>query len=597
VTVPAVGLIALVVSAIVIALYLVRLNRRRVVVSDISLWSRALGAGRAGRTGARFERPASLALQLAFIGCVAAALGVWRRPATSEQEASTYVFVLDCSASMAANEGSISRLTLAKRALTSRVVQVPEESKVALVMNMPPWIVVPPTRLRSTVIAAIERVRVVEGRGDLATAMAQAAAWGAGALPASIELFTDGSEPLDKLGDDVRVRVVGHATANIGIITFGARPASDGSGAAEALVEVANFAARKARARLRVALDGRLVWSEPIALEPEGRVRRTMRGLTTSGAGELVAALENIDIDGAADALSLDDFAYAILPRHARTPLAIVDGSLPEHLTQALAALFATETIAATPITARPTTEVALVSGTTAPSPPRSGRYLVFNPQPATWGAGRATIAQASFTTWRVDHPIMRSVNLAGVGVTHGLSSASGMETNALAFAGAQALVWTYELGSTRAVVFGFDPLDSNLPLRASFPVLLANAVDWLEDETANVRQLQPGRAAVLGTAATVIGPDNRPIDMMQGPDGAQFIPSRVGFYRGRVLYAASLISEDESRIAPRPGAHARTTRPRTDDRRRMPPTRWWVVLAIFIGALEWALYHRRWTT
>jgi hypothetical protein len=43
-------------------------------------------------------------------------------------------------------------------------------------------------------------------------------------------------------------------------------------------------------------------------------------------------------------------------------------------------------------------------------------------------------------------------------------------------------------LGDQRAVIFAFDPTRSNLPHLAAFPLLMANAIDWLT----------PGREAVL---------------------------------------------------------------------------------------------------
>ena len=49
-------------------------------------------------------------------------------------------------------------------------------------------------------------------------------------------------------------------------------------------------------------------------------------------------------------------------------------------------------------------------------------------------------------------------------------------------------LIMHGRLGDQRAVMFAFDPNKSNLPHLAAFPLLMANAVDWLT----------PGRDAVL---------------------------------------------------------------------------------------------------
>ena len=49
-------------------------------------------------------------------------------------------------------------------------------------------------------------------------------------------------------------------------------------------------------------------------------------------------------------------------------------------------------------------------------------------------------------------------------------------------------LIMHGRLGDQRAVMFAFDPNKSNLPHLAAFPLLMANAIDWLT----------PGREAIL---------------------------------------------------------------------------------------------------
>ena len=72
-------------------------------------------------------------------------------------------------------------------------------------------------------------------------------------------------------------------------------------------------------------------------------------------------------------------------------------------------------------------------------------------------------------------------------------------------------------LGDQRAVIFAFDPSKSNLPHLAAFPVLMANAVDWLT----------PGRVAVLRGglgSETNIAP--RPVADVPASVGAAPMPS-----------------------------------------------------------------------
>src|SRR5260370_10820222 len=51
-------------------------------------------------------------------------------------------------------------------------------------------------------------------------------------------------------------------------------------------------------------------------------------------------------------------------------------------------------------------------------------------------------------------------------------------------------LVVAGELGRQRIIWIGFDTLESNWPLRVSFPIFIANATEWLNPASVNGGQL-----------------------------------------------------------------------------------------------------------
>ena len=51
-------------------------------------------------------------------------------------------------------------------------------------------------------------------------------------------------------------------------------------------------------------------------------------------------------------------------------------------------------------------------------------------------------------------------------------------------------LILAGELGRQRIIWIGFDVLESNWPLRVSFPIFIANAVEWLNPANARSGQL-----------------------------------------------------------------------------------------------------------
>ena len=102
-----------------------------------------------------------------------------------------------------------------------------------------------------------------------------------------------------------------------------------------------------------------------------------------------------------------------------------------------------------------------------------------------------------------------------------------------------------------RVVALAFDPRQSDLPLRPAFPLLLANAIDWLTD---GCQRPAPG--------AAVVGLDHRPARIRHHGHGPAARP-------------------------PAAAASTRVGRPRA-----LAP--WLLALAALLALADWALFGRR---
>ena len=89
-------------AAALTALYLLKLERRRLVVPYVRLWARVLGEQRTEALWRRLRRWVSLLVQLVILGLLVAALGE-PEPARST-EGRTIALVIDASASMQATD-------------------------------------------------------------------------------------------------------------------------------------------------------------------------------------------------------------------------------------------------------------------------------------------------------------------------------------------------------------------------------------------------------------------------------------------------------------------------------------------------------------
>src|SRR5262249_6561759 len=143
------------------------------------------------------------------------------------------------------------------------------------------------------------------------------------------------------------------------------------------------------------------------------------------------------------------------------------------------------------------------------------GRYLILGELPKWEGLkAEGELAQPAVIDWDRRHPVARAINFSGLYV----KSAPKISLPPFAAPIVEGpdnvpLIFAWEKGRTRAVVVSFKLLDSDWPLRLSFPLFLSNALDWLRDEGRG--QNRPGEALRVRladdeTQVEVSGPGGR---------------------------------------------------------------------------------------
>ncbi len=128
-------------------------------------------------------------------------------------------------------------------------------------------------------------------------------------------------------------------------------------------------------------------------------------------------------------------------------------------------------------------------------------------------------------------------------------------------------LILAGELGRQRIIWIGFDILESNWPLRVSFPIFIANAVEWLNPANARSGQLlvkagDPFRLPLLepATSAQVTLPDGATKALKLDPTANELVfgdTYKAGVYRLRLgtndtVFCVNLLDAAESNIKPR---------------------------------------------
>ena len=173
-------------------------------------------------------------------------------------------------------------------------------------------------------------------------------------------------------------------------------------------------------------------------------------------------------------------------------------------------------------------------------------------------------------------------------------------------------LILAGELGRQRIVWIGFDVLESNWPLRVSFPIFIANAVEWLDPANARSGQLlvkagDPFRLALSDTppSAGVTLPNGTSKPLQLDPTANELVfgdTSKAGVYRLRLgtndtTFCVNLLDAPESNIKPRDelklGEHT-TVSATTAKRANMELWRTIAALGLLVLLVEWWYYHRR---
>jgi len=574
---------------VVIVLYSVRWKLPRRIVASTRLWTGAVGRRRGGGRLDAVEHLGSLLLQLLIVACL---VGAAAQPRFSCQAPAggAVMLVLDRSPSMAALEKVESRLDTARRRAYARLDMLPAADRVGLVLGGgEPEILAPLSTDIQPVRQAIARASVRVGPSRLADAVGLACAMLT--QPASLIVVTDGTEPVGSCAAATpEVIVVGTERPNLGIVAFGASVAAQRAGTAEALVEVLNASTSTAQAELRIDLDGSLQRVIPLELAAGKRDRHVVDGIPLGGPGHLVARLQHIRFGGrAGDALPDDDVAYALLPRSTGVAIDLIGRDKPLELALAANPRFQIFARSAP----RPGAVTVVVGPIAAPLPP--GRYLLIDPSgPGAPRPTGATLANPRITRWREDHPILRGLVLSDLVI--GAARAVTLEPAdvELAAAGDAPLLYTIDDGARRIVALAFDPESSNLPLRVGFPVLIYNALAWLDEASSSVEEGDAFIAAAGPLGVTDPAGRRRVVDPIDGR--VHLSAETAGFYRidsdGKPLAerAVSVADASETSQAPVVAATA-SARGRLVDRdlaRRL------LVVALMLLVLEWATYHRR---
>jgi Ca-activated chloride channel homolog len=602
-----IALLALLSVPAILYLYRLRPRRRQRTIASLELWREALRRRRPSAGLARLLRNFSLLLLLMTGLLLALSLAdpKWLETQSTPAE---LVMVVDTSASMQSRAGTSTRFALAIDSARQKLAARPEGARTALISSA--WrarLEVPFTTQRNTLDSALTALRAVDETGQPERALELAASLQTQSDTTHIVLLTDGAFAPSVLATRRRLDIiqVGETRANIGITRFQVRAHPRIANQFVMFARLQNFTEEAIEVPGYLDVAGTTV--QRFEVEIPARSSSTVNASFTSLGGERTTlVLEH------ADALAVDNQAYAVLPT--RAPILVsVPGKLLEtqvFLASALDAMphigVMTDTAegrarGTTPARRRPAD---IVVATEPGMLSTSGNFLLFGAR-AAQALIKADTQVSNAGTVPIRNPLFaKGLDLSGIRVGKATVlqpiAARGYRYESVLRVDEGDIAAALLGANARVVVFGFDPGDTSLPLRPAWPILLDETLTWLagQHQSITTTAIQTGHGVRLA-AGTVSGkaelttPSGRQrnVDILEGeifvgnaPEAGFYTVTTGNSYRP---FAANLTAAEESDIRPQ----LRTTRAASIDRAaqsEQATTLWPWLLLLALAALAW---------
>ncbi len=606
-------------AACTVVLYILKLRRRPVAVVFSPIWQRVLGARESSRLFSQLKRWLSLILQLVLLALLALALGDPRLAARAAETRHVVVLV-DGSASMQASDVPGGRIGAASEAVSRLLAGLGPADRMLLAQM--DATVTPLSTMTDDVAElgqALRRVQPSDTRADLGRALGFALDSLSGRSRPEIIVVSDGAftdearRHAPPLGDvQLTFLPVGKSGHNVAITGFSVRRYPLDRARHEVMLEVLNANDGPADVELTLLGDGQVAETTRLSLGPGERRAQFYANL--AGADRTLEA--TLAAPRGLDELARDNHAYALMPeRHRTRVLVITPGN-----TYLEAALLLDEYLDVTrvnPADALPAGrfDVTILDGVSVPVEPRLGSLLYLNvPEAGGPVALGRKIEDFGFDRWDEASPILRWTAPENVQVRTGHALVPGARDQVVGASELGPILVSGRRDGQAFVALGFDPRESDLVLRITWPLFLLNTINYfVAEDTGYVSSFRTGEIWQIPA------PEGAELAWLTEPDGSRMrvaikdgkaahLGLHAGFYELAVegsatpplRFAANLADPEESKITPQPelklGAAVAAAPAGFEVRARHQLWGYLVMAVLLLSALEWLTYHRRLT-
>ena len=600
---------------VVVIFYL--LKRKRVVklVSSTLLWQKYLADSQANAPFQRLRHNWLLLLQLLLLALIVFAL---MRPffAGKQQATQLQVVILDASASMQATDEKPSRFEKARADALQLVDALRDgERMMVLLAGANTEVKQSPTTDKAALRRALQSCTPSDSLTRLADALKTGGAFtfekkGEEEITAGeIHLFSDGAaNDFDQVGNKNLPLVyhrLGQGGNNLGILSLDVRANPEDPRQRALFTSVGNFSTNTLAAELELRFDDKLIDTRQLQLAPTNTSPQVFLA-PQSKDGVFTVRLNT------KDDLAADNQASIVsrLPLPVKILLVTRGNQLLE---KALKCAPNVELKTSPVLTDTGAAVDLVVLDDVLPTVWPAVNTLAIHVANTNWFDGWEVAKAPPIVDLKQSHPILRFVGLDNnVTINESLAVKTPSWGVALVESPRTALVIAGERERQRILWIGFDLLESNWPLRFSFPIFMVNAVEWLNPANTSAAQLlvHPGDSFRYGlpphaTSAEVTKPDGTTKPLPIDPGAKELIfgeTGQQGIYQlkagtNQTTFCVNLMDAAESDITPRAelpiGKYGKVSAT-TLRRASTELWRWIAAAGLAVLLFEWWFYHRR---
>jgi Ca-activated chloride channel homolog len=595
-------------AGIIIILYLLKMRRKDLRVPATFLWPAMTYEIRANALFQRLRLSWLLFLQLLALSLVVFALA---QPQVKSEglAGEVTVIVLDTSASMGATDVKPTRFDEAQKVAESVVASAKAGDRVSLIEAGPtPRVVFPLSGDVPRMRRALASLKLTDADADVGEALRLAASLAAKQPSARIIFISDGVFPEVRNFSAGKAKVVfqkiGSSRENVAITAIGA---TDTPAGRQIYCGLKNYGSKKASGTLDLYADGKLFNSAKVSVDAGATKGETLPA--PKGAKVVEAKLKIEDV------LAADNYGVAVTdPGASVRVLLIGKGDMFLERALSLDPRVVLDRAAELPATEKagsdgaPSYDVIIFEGAQEQAVKAPGVLTFGQAGASSPVTAQGTAQQPRFTVADSQHPLMASVDFRGVFIdrVERVKAKSQGEVVAETSAGPLLVV---SRSPKRQIYVAFSPLESDFPLQVSFPILMANALDFLAPREAKsgALALQVGRTFSIPALGkedelTVKSPDGDEETIK--PSGGTYVVRslrNVGRYtidqagQRRAIYA-SMTSDSESNVAPQERVLLGSADVGSTGSILRLADYWrpFLLLALMVLAGEWWLFARR---